>query len=155
MGYLVHYQERPKAAHLTKFCSLIISLDKHMPATYKPVANISPESAEHNKGRMADRLAKYATKPVGKLGKAPKWMSTVEKRIWKKLANAAPSELGESDRTLFEIAVTLKAKLEAHDISTSQMAQLSNAMKSLGYVPVDRKAIEPPAPENPLDRFDS
>jgi len=124
-----------------------------MTGTPQPISHITPESANHNRGRIEERLAKYATKPVGKLGDAPEWMSPEEKEIWVKLAASSPSELGESDRTLFEIAVTLKFKLETHDIRTAELGVLANALKSLGYVPTDRKGIAPPKADDPLDRF--
>jgi hypothetical protein len=121
----------------------------------KPLSQQSPDSVEHNKGRLAARLGEYATKPIGKLGNPPRWMSKEEKSIWRTLAKSAPSELGQNDRTLMEIAVTLKAKLETHTITTPELSQLVNCLKALGFIPTDRKAVAPPKAEDPLDRFDA
>jgi len=80
-------------------------------------------------------------------------MTDAERKIWKQLVKAAPAVLGSNDRTLLEIAVTLKAKLEDHKISTPELGTLIACLKSLGFVPVDRPALEPPKAADPLDRF--
>src|SRR5882762_5516527 len=91
-----------------------------------PIDQISPESAAHNKGRMDARLR--SPKPRGKLGPASKWLTEEEKKIWRKLVKSSPAVLGESDRCLLEIAVTLKAKLETHTIENAQITQLMTCL---------------------------
>jgi hypothetical protein len=52
------------------------------------------------------------------------------------------------------IAVTLKSKLETHTISPAELSQLISALGKLGFIPVDRPAIEKAKAVDPLDRFD-
>ena len=122
----------------------------------KPISKISPASADHNKGRIEDRLAKCeACKPQGRLGNAPTWMKPEEKKIWKQLAKTATAQLGANDRTLMEIAVTLKSKLGKHEITTAELSQLISCLSKLGFIPTDRLPVEKPREADPLDRFDS
>jgi hypothetical protein len=126
-----------------------------MPGVPTPLSKISRGSASHNKGRIEDRLARQeASKPQGRLGAAPTWMKLEQKKIWKQLAKTATGQLGAGDRTLFEIAVTLKSKLETHTISPAEVSQLISALNKLGFIPVDRPAIEKAKADDELDRFD-
>ena len=126
-----------------------------MPGVPIPLSRISPGSATHNKGRIENRLARQeASKPQGRLGTAPAWMKLEQKKIWKQLAKTATAQLGANDRTLFEIAVTLKSKLETHTITPAEVSQLISALNKLGFIPVDRPAIEKPKAVDELDRFD-
>lgn len=108
-----------------------------MPGVKKALSLISEGSARKNRGRIEARLA--APKPRGPLGYASKWLNARERRIWRELVKCAPAELGESDRPLLEIAVTLKARLEAHTIENSQIPQLISALGKLGMIPSDRR----------------
>ena len=120
-----------------------------------PLSKLSPGSAAHNKGRIENRLARQeASKPLGRLGAAPTWMKPEEKKIWKQLAKTATAQLGANDRTLFAIAVTLKSKLETHTITPPELSQLISCLGKLGFIPVDRPAIEKAEADDPLDRFD-
>jgi hypothetical protein len=126
-----------------------------MPGVPIPLSKISPGSATHNKGRIENRLARQeASRPQGRLGAAPAWMKAEEKKIWKQLAKTATAQLGANDRTLLEIAVTLKSKLETHTIAPAELSQLVSALGKLGFIPVDRPAVEKPKADDPLDRFD-
>ena len=126
-----------------------------MPGVPIPLSRISPGSATHNKGRIENRLARQeASKPTGRLGNAPAWMKLEQKKIWRQLAKTATGQLGACDRTLFEIAVTLKSKLETHTIAPAELSQLVSCLNKLGFIPVDRPAIEKPKADDPLDRFD-
>jgi hypothetical protein len=64
-----------------------------------------------------------------------------EKKIWRTLLRSAPAQIGENDRTLLEIAVVLKAKLEAGNIENSQVKQLIQCLTKLGMVPLTREAV--------------
>jgi hypothetical protein len=119
-----------------------------------PVSKLNADSVAKHPGRLSARLGEYATKPVGRLGAPPKWMTPPETKVWKALVRAAPAQLGANDRTLFAIAVTLKSKLEAHTISPAEVSQLISALNKLGFVPVDRPAIEKPKAFDELDQFD-
>jgi hypothetical protein len=62
------------------------------------------------------------------------------------LANLTPvrsTQLGENDRTLMEITVVLKAKLEAGSIQNSQITQLIQCLTKLGLIPQTRQAVKP------------
>jgi hypothetical protein len=130
-----------------------------MTGTVQPLSRISSDSADHNKGIFRERFERLkqltTSRPVGRLGNAPQWMVPAERKIWKTLARTAPLTLGANDRTLMEICVTLKAKLEKHDITTSELSQLVHCLKALGFIPVDRKAVEAPKDADLLDRFDT
>jgi hypothetical protein len=81
-------------------------------------------------------------------------MKPEERKIWKQLAKTATSQLGASDRTLLKIALTLKYKLETHTIATAKFSQLISCLGKLGFIPVDRPAIENAKADDPPDRFD-
>src|SRR4029077_6661994 len=99
-----------------------------------PLSKISPGSASHNKGRIENRLARQkAPKPQGRLGNAPAWMKPQEKKIWRQLAKTATGQLGAGDRTLFEIAVPLKSKLETPIISPAELSHLIPCLNKLGF----------------------
>lgn len=65
----------------------------------------------------------------------------MQKKIWKFLVKDSPAVLGESDRTLLEIAVVLKDRLEAGSIETSQITQLIQCLTKLGMIPLTREAV--------------
>ena len=54
---------------------------------------------------------------------------------------SAPALLGESDRTLLEIAVVLKFKLESLTIENAQITQLIQCLTKLGMIPQTRQAV--------------
>ncbi len=117
-----------------------------------PFDQLSPECVKHNKAYFQGRCE--SPKPKGKLGPASKWFSPEEKAIWKKLVKNAPAALGESDRTLLEIVVVLKVKLEGHKITPSEMSQLISGLSKLGMIPADRRPIAEPKKEpDELDEF--
>ena len=76
----------------------------------------------------------------------------MQKKIWKLLVKNSPAVLGESDRTLLEIAVVLKAKLEAGNIENLQITQLIQCLTKLGMVPLARQAIKPEPDAAPDER---
>ena len=120
-----------------------------------PLSQITPASAEHNKGRLEDRLKKLTTTTVGKLGNPSRWMTKDQQRIWKQLVKAAPGVLGENDRPLMEITCVLKQKLESQNIENAQITQLINCLQKLGMIPAERAPVSQKVLEdaNPWDRF--
>ena len=54
----------------------------------------------------------------------------------------SPAVLGESDRTLLEIAVVLKSKLEDGTYENPQITQLLSVLQKLGQYPKERQASE-------------
>jgi hypothetical protein len=109
----------------------------------KPESQLSPDSVAHNKGLYAARDREPKAK--GELGKPSRWLSKDQKKIWKLLVKDSPSDLGESDRTLLEIAVVLKAELEAGNIENSQITQLIQCLTKLGMV----RRLGRPSSQNP------
>lgn len=101
---------------------------------------ITPGSLKHNRARFTAR--QNGPTPRGTLGSASRWLNTRERRIWKQIVSTSPGQLGESDRPLLEIIVTLKAKLEAHDITAAQITQLISALGKLGMIPLDRHPVD-------------
>lgn len=104
-----------------------------------PASQLNPDSLAHNKGRFEARSLE--PKKFGDLGRPSKWLSPAEKKIWRTLLRSAPAQIGESDRTILEIAVVLKAKLEAGNIENSQITQLIQCLTKLGMVPQTRQAV--------------
>jgi len=104
-----------------------------------PASQLNPDSLAHNKGRFEARSLEPKT--FGELGRPSKWLSPAEKKIWRTLLRSAPAQIGENDRTLLEIAVVLKAKLEAGNIENSQIKQLIQCLTTLGMVPLTREAV--------------
>jgi len=104
-----------------------------------PESQLNPDSLAHNKGRFEARSLEPKT--FGELGRPSKWLSPAEKKIWRTLLRSAPAQIGENDRTLLEIAVVLKAKLEAGNIENSQIKQLIQCLTTLGMVPLTREAV--------------
>jgi hypothetical protein len=94
-------------------------------------------------------------KPIGSLGRPSKWLNAEEKKLWKSLLKSATAVLGENDRTLMEITVTLKAKLENRTINNQQMAQLLNCLQKLAIIPKERVAVPEQAQDSndPWDRL--
>jgi hypothetical protein len=118
-----------------------------------PLDQLDPRSVAKHKGRIEARLA--SPKPRGVLGRPSLWLTAAEKKIWKKLVKDAPAQLGESDRCLLEITVTLKAKLEDHTIENAQVTQLISCLSKLGMIPADRRPTADPKKkeEDPVDEF--
>lgn len=104
-----------------------------------PASQLNPDSLAHNKGRFEARSLEPKT--FGELGRPSKWLSPAEKKIWRTLLRSAPAQIGENDRTLLEIAVVLKAKLEAGNIKSSQITQLIQCLTKLGMIPLTREAV--------------
>jgi hypothetical protein len=116
-----------------------------------PASQLNPDSLAHNKGRFTARSLEPKT--FGELGRPSKWLSPAEKKIWRTLLRSAPAQIGENDRTLLEIAVVLKAKLEARNIENSQITQLILCLNKLGMIPRTRLAV--PAEKSPVpDEWD-
>jgi hypothetical protein len=88
-------------------------------------------------------------KARGEVGSPSRWLTKEQKKIWKVLVKNSPAVLGESDRTLLEIAVLLKDRLEAGDIENSQITQLIQCLTKLGMVPQTRQAVKPEADAAP------
>jgi hypothetical protein len=105
----------------------------------KPESQLSPDCVVHNKGLYATRDREPKVK--GELGAPSRWLTKEQKKIWKLLVKNSPAILGESDRTLLEIAVVLKDRLEAGNIENSQITQLIQCLTKLGMVPLTRQAV--------------
>ena len=105
-----------------------------------PLQSLSPGSI----GKSAERIVKRAREPkvAGVLRGPSRWLSKEQKIIWRKLVRYSPAVLGESDRPLLEIAVVLKAKLEAATIENAQITQLLSVLSKLGMIPKERQASD-------------
>jgi len=116
-----------------------------------PASQLNPDSLAHNKGRFEARSLEPKT--FGQLGRPSKWLTPAEKKIWRTLLRSAPAQLGENDRTLMEITVVLKVKLEAGSIENSQITQLIQCLTKLGLIPQTREAVKPELDATP-DEWD-
>ena len=105
-----------------------------------PLQSLTPGTISNQASRIVNRAREPKT--AGKLGVASQWLSAEQKKIWKRLVKFTPSVLGESDRTLLEIAVVMKSKLEAGTIENAQIAQLLSVLSKLGMVPKERTSSQ-------------
>jgi hypothetical protein len=103
--------------------------------------SLVPSSLQNNKHVYIARQNEPKVK--GKLGRPSAWLDTAQKKIWKTLVKNSPAVMGESDRTLLEITVVLKSKLESATIENAQLTQLISCLTKLGFIPKDRVASEP------------
>ena len=116
-----------------------------------PASQLNPDSLAHNKGRFEARSLEPKT--FGQLGRPSKWLSPAEKKIWRTLLRSAPAQIGENDRTLMEITVCLKDKLEKRTCRNSDLTELIKCLKQFGFVPKERQAVKPEADAAP-DEWD-
>ena len=105
-----------------------------------PLQSLTPGTISNQASRIVNRAREPKT--AGKLGLASQWLSAKQKIIWKRLVKFTPAVLGESDRTLLEIAVVMKSKLEAGTIENAQIAQLLSVLSKLGMVPKERTSSQ-------------
>lgn len=105
-----------------------------------PLQSLTPGTISNQASRIVNRAREPKT--AGKLGLASQWLSAEQKKIWKRLVKFTPAVLGESDRTLLEIAVVLESKLEAGTIENAQIAQLLSVLGKLGMVPKERTSSQ-------------
>jgi phage terminase small subunit len=105
-----------------------------------PLQSLTPGTISNQASRIVNRAREPKT--AGKLGLASQWLSAEQKTIWKRLVKFTPAVLGESDRTLLEIAVVMKSKLEAGTIENAQIAQLVSVLSKLGMVPKERTSSQ-------------
>jgi phage terminase small subunit len=105
-----------------------------------PLQSLTPGTISNQASRIVNRAREPKT--AGKLGLASQWLSAEQKKLWKRLVKFTPSVLGESDRTLLEIAVVMKSKLEAGTIENAQIAQLLSVLSKLGMIPKERTSSQ-------------
>lgn len=105
-----------------------------------PLQSLTPGTISNQASRIVNRAREPKT--AGKLGLASQWLSAKQKIIWKRLVKFTPAVLGESDRTLLEIAVVLESKLEAGTIENAEIAQLLSVLGKLGMVPKERTSSQ-------------
>lgn len=117
-----------------------------------PMSSLSPDSVAHNAKLYAARAREPKT--AGELGSPSRWLTETQKKIWRLLVKNSPAVLGESDRTLLEIATVIKAKLESGEIENAQITQLLSCLNKLGMIPHSREAVPEKKPLTP-DEWDS
>jgi phage terminase small subunit len=102
-------------------------------------SSLDPHSVQNHAARYIAR--QNEPKVWGRLGAPSRWLSSEQKKIWRKLVKNSPALLGESDRTLLEIAVVLKSKLEGGTLENAMISQLISVLSRLGMVPKSRDAV--------------
>lgn len=115
-------------------------------------SSLDPHSVQNHAARYIAR--QNEPKTAGELGAPSRWLSKEQKKIWRKLVGNSPAVLGESDRTLLEVAVILKSKLEAGTLENAMIGQLISVLSKLGLVPKSREAVPEKKPLTP-DEWDS
>ena len=122
-----------------------------MPPARKSLKDLAPGTLANHAAEIIKRSRE--PKAAGVLRGPSRWLSKEQKIIWRKLVKYSPAALGESDRPLLEIAVVLKAKLEAATIENAQITQLLNVLSKLGMIPKERQASEAGSAK-PKDEWD-
>jgi hypothetical protein len=93
--------------------------------------------------------------PTARLGAPSAWMKEGQIAAWEAFQREIPW-LAESDRTLLEIAVTIRARLIAgEEVGVQALNLLRQALGQMGGTPADRTRIETPEEisDDPTDRF--
>ena len=92
----------------------------------------------------------------GCLGEPSEWMGGEQRVVWKMFKDEVPW-LVESDRTIVEIACTIRAKLySGEDVGISALNQLRLCLSQMGATPSDRSKIRMPEgddDEDPADKY--
>lgn len=88
------------------------------------------------------------------VGDPPDHLRGSRRDAWYELCLELPA-LTIADRTLLEVAATIRGDMVTGDMGIAKMALLRNAMKDLGGSPVDRVRLnlKPEEPEDPEDAF--
>jgi phage terminase small subunit len=102
-------------------------------------SSLDPHSVQNHAARYIAR--QNEPKTAGQLGAPSRWLSKEQKKIWKLLVRNSPAILGENDRTLLEVAVVLKSKLEGGTLENAMISQLISVLSKLGLVPKSRIAV--------------
>ncbi len=91
----------------------------------------------------------------GTLGEPSEWMGGEQRVIWKMFKSEIPW-LVESDRTIMEIACTIRAKMySGDDVSITAMNQLRLCLSQMGATPADRSKIRMPEGDDDEDPADA
>jgi hypothetical protein len=101
------------------------------------------------------RFVNRGDPPTSQLGAPSTWMSVGQIAAWEAFQREIPW-LAESDRTLVEIAVTIRARLMAgEEVGVQALNLLRQALGQMGGTPADRSRIETPEEisNDPTDRF--
>ena len=120
------------------------------PRTPREKARITGADRNHP-SRFARRSAPH-TVP---LGEASNWMNDGQRAAWDLIRREVPW-LMESDRTLVEIAASIRARvMTGEDVSVSALNQLRMCAAQMGAIPADRSKVAlPDGPDDdPADRF--
>jgi hypothetical protein len=123
-----------------------------MPAKRLPSAKTKAIGADlKNPSRFRHR----GDPPTVRLGAPSAWMSKGQIAAWKAFQREIPW-LAESDRTLVEIAVVIRARLMAgEEVGVQALNLLRQAIGQMGGTPADRTRVETPEEisDDPAERF--
>lgn len=110
-------------------------------------------SAEHNKGRYADRLENEVI-DENPVGDPPAWMNENEVITWHEfIEESIDGVLGRSDRKLLEVAARLGAKMRDDTLKTTEMNTYKTVIMQLGMTPCERSkvSVKKKPPKNKFD----
>src|SRR3954470_10034752 len=123
-----------------------------MPARRLPSAKAKMTGADiKNPSRFLNR----GDPPSARLGAPSTWMKKDQIAAWEAFQREIPW-LAESDRTLLEIAVTIRARLMAgEEVGVQALTLLRQALGQMGGTPADRTRIETPEDDmdDPMAKF--
>lgn len=90
----------------------------------------------------------------GPVGDPPPWLTGSRRDAWYQLCIELPA-LTIADRTLLEVASTIRGDMVTGDMGVNKMALLRQTMKDLGGSPVDRERLNhpPKEPEDPDEAY--
>lgn len=120
------------------------------PRTPTAKAKITGAAAKNPK-----RFAQRGDIESPQLGEPSPWLTEGQCLAWAAFQKEFPW-LTEADRTLVEIAASLRARLMAgHDVGVQALAQLRMCVSSMGGTPADRSKVMVPneGEADPAERF--
>ena len=123
-----------------------------MPNPRKPTKlHLLSGALERNPQRYSDRDGEPASN--GPIGDPPTGFTKARKAIWDEVVGLVPDGvLQKSDRIVVELVVMLLHELRTGELNIAGIAQLRQALASLGCTPADRSRVSA-APEPKVDEW--
>ena len=123
-----------------------------MPAPRKPThLHLLSGATAKNPQRFSDRVSEPGSN--GPIGDPPSAFNNARKALWDEVVDLVPDGvLQKSDRVIVELVVMLLHELRTGDLNIAGIAQLRQALASLGCTPADRSRVSAP-PEQKVDEW--
>jgi hypothetical protein len=123
-----------------------------MPTPRKPThLHLLSGATAKNPQRFTDRVNEPG--PNGPIGEPPIGFNKARKDLWDEVVGLVPEGvLQKSDRVIVELVVMILHELRTGELNIAGIAQLRQALASLGCTPADRSRVSA-APEQKVDEW--